>query len=339
LSVTPAALTAYIHGGVQSGDSGNTFTVNSITYSHFANDDTFSVVSGTLSCSVISGPDNSGNYGIVCQGLSAANYNISYDFSNSPNSVASLPAPLIVNVNGTIQNNGTTFAISSYTFTGFVNGDTPSVVTGTLSCTVTPGLDDSGNPQISCGGLSATNYTVGFSYPSGIDSVYPAPLNVIVTEIPGNTPTFTSNYSGFVNGDLPSTVVFGSLSCTVDQTPDTAGNNPLSCSGLYANGYNITYSYSPGPVSVQPVPLTVNVTGMEYMGGAPTFTVTESGFVNGDLPTVVTGTLSCNVSSTPDSTSPGVVTYPITSCSGLSAPSTYMIYYWLGDVTNQLYGE
>jgi hypothetical protein len=332
-SVTPASVTAFLYGAVNYDGEENTFALDHVTYSPFANGDSNSVVSGTASCIVISGFGASGPYGIACQGLSALNYDITYDVSNISNSFASVPAPLIVNVNGVFQNHGTKFAVSSYTYSGFLGVDTPSVVAGTLSCTAKPGPTALSTPKISCGGLSATNYAIGFSYPAGIVSVTPAPLTAIVSESSG--PTFSANFSGFVNGDLPSTAVYGSLSCSVSATADSAGNFPISCSGLSASNYNIAYSYAaPAPVSVTPAPLTVNVTGVEYLGGTPTFTVTYSGFTNGDLPSIVSGSLSCVISPTSDGSNAFGETYPITSCSGLTVPNAYALSYWLGDVTN-----
>jgi hypothetical protein len=253
-TINPDPLTAFVHGTVQSGDT-TTFMITSVAYSTFAGSDTAATaVTGTLSCSLGAPTGMPATYPISCLGLSASNYNISYDYSNSPGTVAAIPAPLMVNVNGTTKVVSETpiFTLTSFTYSGFVNGDSPSVVTGTLSC-------------------------------------------------------------------------------TAEGTADSSGNYPISCSGLSSTNYTITYSYSPGPgpISSSPAPLTVNVNGTQPVGGTPTYTVTYSGFLNGDTVSTVTGTLSCTTTATSTSSAGG---YPISSCMGLSAPGTYTISYWLGTV-------
>ena len=82
----------------------------------------------------------------------------------------------------------------------------------------------------------------------------------------------------------------------------------------------------------QTAPLTVTVNGTQPVGGTPTFTATYSGFINGDTLSVVTGTLSCITGAT---TASPAGSYPIMSCSGLSAPNTYSIAYAYGTVSVQ----
>lgn len=78
-----------------------------------------------------------------------------------------------------------------------------------------------------------------------------------------------------------------------------------------------------------PAPLTVAVTGTQSgAAGIPTFTATYSGFVGGDLPSDIAGTLSCTTVP-----GPNALTRKISGCSGLLAPVTYTITYWLGNDT------
>jgi hypothetical protein len=150
------------------------------------------------------------------------------------------------------------------------------------------------------------------------------------TQLVDTTPTFTISsytFSGFINTDSAS-IVNGTLACTAGPTADAAGNYPITCSGLGLANYSITYSYSVTS-AINPTPLTVAVNGTSAtIPGTPQYTITYSGFVSGDTLSVVTGTLSCVVSPSPDDTG----NYPIMSCSGLSAPSKYIITYWLGEV-------
>jgi hypothetical protein len=71
------------------------------------------------------------------------------------------------------------------------------------------------------------------------------------------------------------------------------------------------------------------VTGTQSgAAGIPTFTATYSGFVGGDLPSDIAGTLSCTTVP-----GPNALTRKISGCSGLLAPVTYTITYWLGNDT------
>jgi hypothetical protein len=275
--------------------------------------------------------------------LSVTAYTVNDGNSGNNYSVSLIPANGKINpdpLTATVQESADMPPVFTASYVGFVNQETASVVSGTLSCAVSGTQDNSNNYPISCTGLSALNYNISYDYSdsslSGIDAAIPAPLVVNVvgtTQLVSSTPTFTLTsvtYSGFVNGDAIS-VVNGTLSCAAQATADSSGNYPISCSGLSSANYTITYSYSPapGPISVATAPLTVAVTGTQPVGGTPTYTVTYSGFLNGDTISVVTGTLSCNTDATTGSTAGS---YAITSCTGLSAPGAYNVVYWLGSV-------
>ncbi len=234
----PTPLTVAVNGSLNSSGPTPTFTINSLTYSGFVNTDTLSVVSGTLSCTVGPPPSVTSNYPIKCLGLTASNYDVSYDYTSSPQTAAATPAPLIVNVTGT---NPTT----TYSLSGLVNGNVPTVVTGTISCTKSTTADTSGNYPISCSGLSATNYSITYSYSPGLGpkSVASAPLSLAVSgTVPssGALPTLTITsvtYTGFINGDTLSAIT-GTLSCTLAPRPSTASPYKISsCTGLMAPGY------------------------------------------------------------------------------------------------------
>lgn len=76
-------------------------------------------------------------------------------------------APLSVSVSGTQSYGGS--AVFTPSFSGFVNGDSASVVTGTLNCqtNATAASHPVGGFSISaCSGLTATNYTLSYQYGS-----------------------------------------------------------------------------------------------------------------------------------------------------------------------------
>ena len=341
-AATPATLTVNVFG---SGNN-STFTVSSYTLSGLLSPDTSAVVSGTPTCAVLT-LDSSNNYPISCTGLSttaATNpYNIIYNYSYGTSS-APAPTPLTVAVNGSVNTSGATpvFTINSLTYSGFIGTDTPSVVSGALSCSL--GTPNPTNYPITCLGLTASNYNVSYdyTYSPGTVVVSPTPLIVSVTgtESTSPSPTFTLtsySYSGFVNGDTPSSAVTGTLSCKSSNTADASGNYPISCSGLSAANYTITFSYSPGtgPVSVNSAPLTLAVSGTVPSGNhvSPPLTITSvtyTGFVNGDTLSAITGTLSCTTKPGPNAIP---VNFVIAACTGVSAPGYYTFDYATGTIT------
>jgi len=123
-------------------------------------------------------------------------------------------------------------------------------------------------------------------------------------------------YSGFVNGDGPGSLS-GSLICTITATQTSpVGLYPIQCSGLTSSNYLITFAPGTLRVTAAPLTITANNTSRPYgQANPPLSKVTYSGFVNGDGPASLTGTLNCNTTATPASV---VGSYPIT-CSGLTS--------------------
>jgi hypothetical protein len=80
------------------------------------------------------------------------------------------PRPLTITANSTTMVlNGAIPALSA-SYSGFVNGDTPASLTGTLSCTTTATVTSPvGNYPITCSGQSSSNYTITY---------VPATLNI-----------------------------------------------------------------------------------------------------------------------------------------------------------------
>jgi hypothetical protein len=120
-------------------------------------------------------------------------------------------------------------------FTGFVNGDTASVISGapTLSDTVTsttpPGVYKI-VPEV--GTLSAQNYK--FQMMDGVLQVYKAPLLVTannVTMTQGDpVPTLTYTLTGFVNGDTASVVSGAPVLSTTATSSSPPGHYSITVS-------------------------------------------------------------------------------------------------------------
>jgi hypothetical protein len=313
-----------------------TYAVSGMQFGQLA----LSVVTGSLTRAAGENVNTSPGYAISQGTLapSSANYTINM-FTGSYLTIT--PAPLAATYTGTQVYGGTPMFTAS--FSGFVNGDSSSVVSPSapLSC-LTNATPTSPVGYVysvsSCPVLTASNYTITASY--GALFVVPAPLTAIVTGTVSSGPPATFSvgsvtYSGFVTPDT-SSVVSGTPTCAVDSAySDASGNNPLACSGAGAANYIINYSYSVGASNGANEPLNVFVYGTQTYGGPPVFAATYSGFVNSDTVSVVTGTLTCSTNA--NSTSPGGSSYTITNCSGLSASGgggvTYSINYQYGNLS------
>ena len=264
--------------------------------------------------------------------------------SNSPPELLTLagdqtvdPAPLTADVVGSQTYGGSpVFAVTGYS--GLVNGDTPSVVTGTLTgCTTTAGpgagVGVHAGTISGCAGLSSPNYTI--SYADAGLTVAPAPLTAQVAGAQpyGGSPAFTvTGYAGLVNGDTPA-VVTGSLTGCATTVGAGAGVGAYpgtisGCRGLASPNYTISYADAGFTVGAAPLTITASSGPMTYGGTPPVITPAYSGFVNGDGPGSLSTAPSCSTTAT--SASPAG-TYP-SSCAG-AAGADYAISYLPGTVT------
>jgi hypothetical protein len=285
LTVTAATLTVTADNQARIYGASNPTLTYTIT--GFVNGDTIAVVSGAASCTTTATPTSpaSGNpYPITCtQGtLSAANY--SFQFVSGTLTVTTTPT-LTVTANNQTQVYGATTPPLTYTITGFVNGDTIAVVSGTASCTTTatPASPVSGNPYpITCtqGTLSAANYS--FQFVGGTLTVTAAP----VTATAGS---YTGVYDGSSHTTLPACAVTGNytgdLSCTNNPAsvgPD-AGSGTVSptVSGGTLSNFAITTVNGAWSITQAPATVTVNCPASVFYTGVAqtpcTATVTGAG--------------------------------------------------------------
>lgn len=164
-------------------------------------------------------------------------------------------------------------------------------------------------------------------------SVLRAPLTITANDASkaygAALPAFAAGYRGFVNGDT-ATDVPATLS-TAATSASGVGTYPIVASGAADADYDIVFVA--GTLEVKRVTLTVTAHDSTKLFGAPlpAFTVQYNGFVNGDGPASLGGTLSFATAAT---TSSSVGTYPVTP-QGLAsanytidyAPGTLMVTY------------
>jgi hypothetical protein len=218
---------------------------------------------------------------------------------------------------------GTPNPAFTVSYTGFVNNEGPSNLGGTLNFnTLATQSSGAGTYAVTPGGLTSASYVIDFV--DGTLLVKKAGLIVTAddkSKIYGSpNPMFTASYTGFVNGDNP-TSLLGALSfATLANDASDAGIYAVTPGGLSSPNYAITFAN--GGLTINKAALTVTADNkMKVLGAAnPAFTASYSGFVLGQGPGVLGGVLVFN---TPATVASGVGSYTVTP-SGLTS-SNYSI--------------
>ncbi|HXA83822.1 MAG TPA: MBG domain-containing protein, partial [Candidatus Dormibacteraeota bacterium] len=247
-------------------------------------------------------------------GFAAGTYPVTTSFAGDVNNTAASgsstltvnPAVLTVTSANATRIYGDPNPAFSFTITGFVNGETAAVVSGSPSCTSADPTAAVGTYPITCttGTLSAANYT--FTFVSGNLTITPAALSVAAADasrVYGDpNPAFTGTITGIKNGDN----ITASYSTTATAA-SPVGTYPITPALVDPTGKlgNYTVTSTNGTLTVTPAPLSVvaaNATRF-YGDPNPAFTGTITGIKNAD-------NITATYSSIADPTSaPG--TYPI----------------------------
>ena len=307
LSITPVSLTITAKNKTKSYDGVAYSGGNGVTYAGFVNGETNTVLGGTLSYSGTSqGATNAGSYTIIPSGLTSANYAIS--FANGALSIA--PVSLTITAkNNTKSYDGVAFSGGNgVTYAGFVNGETNTVLGGTLSYSGTSqGATNVGSYTIVPSGLTSANYSI--SYINGTLTITPAGLTVTASsasKVYGQTLSFAGTEfttGGLTNGDSVSSVTLASSGAT---NSATVGSYPIVASAVTGSGLaNYTISYVSGALTVTAAtPVTINSPVRLNDGNLQlTFTGAEAGVsyqiqASTNLSTINWTTLTTNVAAT-----------------------------------------
>lgn len=189
-----------------------------------------------------------------------------YAFSNFINGTLLVtPAVLAVTAKDASRAYGTGNPPFSATITGFVNGETESVLSGApaFNAKTTPASPAGTYPIIpSQGTLTATNYIFG-GFTNGTLLVTPAVLTVRANDASrafgASNPTFSATISGFVNGETAA-VLSGAAALTTSATATSpAGAYPIipSLGTLRATNYAFG-SFINGTLKILPIDTTLN---------------------------------------------------------------------------------
>ncbi|HWB10985.1 MAG TPA: Calx-beta domain-containing protein [Pirellulales bacterium] len=298
---------------------------------------------GSVQLAVVNGVDEAS---VGVSNLDARSHTIVATYSSDTNNFVGshdsltqsvAPATLTVTADSKSKVYGSANPAFSAIISGFVNGDTTSVVTGTASLsTVATSASGVGSYAITAGAgtLSAANYT--FAFVNGMFSVTPATLTVTAenkTMVYGAAvPALTDTISGFVNGDTSSIVTGAASLSTAATSASGVGNAIITAAPGTLSATNYTFAFANGTLSVTPATLTVTADNKSKTTGAdnPPLTDTITGFVNNDLASVVTGAADLATAATPGS---AVGTYPITVRRGTLNAANYTFTFVDGNLT------
>jgi len=222
--------------------------------------------------------DRLGNYSVITNG----------------GSLTIEPAPLLVQADDAGRIYGQTNPPFTATFTGFVNGEDASALTGDLIL-ATPADTNSpvGLYDIEPSGLSATNYTLSYSNGTLTVSAYALTLNVasVFRAYGATNPPLSGTLTGVQNND--------NITATFAVTADTnspVGNYPITPSLDDPNGRLTNYSVitNSGSLTIAPAPLLVRADDVSrrYSQTNPVFSASFTGFVNGEENNVLAGELT-----------------------------------------------
>jgi 6-phosphogluconolactonase (cycloisomerase 2 family) len=217
------------------------------------------------------------------------------------------PVLLTVTASNATRVYGDPNPVFAFSITGFVNGETAAVLTGSPSCTTTATQASAvGTYPISCtqGTLAATNYT--FTFVSGTLTISPATLTATAANanrLYGDpNPTFTGTITGIKNGDNI-TAVYSTTAIQTSPVGTYAITVGLVDPTNKLGNYIVTLNN--GTLTINPAPLTVTAANatMAFGGPVPALTGTITGIKNGD-------NITATYSTTATSASPAG-TYPI----------------------------
>ena len=202
-------------------------------------------------------------------------------------------------------------------YNGFVNGETPAVLTGKPSVTTTASASSQAGSYpivVGRGSLLSSNYTLIFQ--SATMTITPVVLLVTASDATraygAANPTFSDTITGFVNGEnLATSDVSGTPSnSTTAALTSNVGTYPITATVGTLKSTNYTFSFQPGTLTVTQAFLTVAAVDATRQYGITSLALpyTLTGFANGE--TAATGGVTGAPSfSTPPATSP-VGVYP-----------------------------
>jgi len=311
ITVNKATLTATADN--QTRLYGATNPVFTITYTGFVNGETISVINSlptASSTAVTTTPV--GSVPILLTGGLDDNY----DIVNTAGTLTINKAMLTVTANNQSRAYGAVNPVFTVSYQGFVNSETVSVLDTPPSGSSTAiSTSPVGTYPIVAGGGIDNNYD--FTYVAGTLTITKA-LLVATANNQSRTygsanPVLTINYSGFVNSETISVVNTLPTASTTADLLSNAGSYPITVAGGLDDNYDFTYVSGSLTITKATLGVIANNQSRTYGAANPVFTVSYSGFLNGETAAVIDSAplaTSTVVGITP------VGTYPITVAGG-----------------------
>jgi subtilisin-like proprotein convertase family protein len=239
LSVTAVPLT--ITANNKSKVYGAALPTFTASYSGFVNGDTAASLTTPVTLGTTATASSPvGAYTITASGAVDANYTI----TEVNGSLSITAAPLTITANNATKVYGAALPTLTANYSGFVNGDTSASLTtpvtlGTSATATSP----VGAYTITASGAVDANYTI--TEVNGSLSVTAAPLTITAnnaTKVYGAAlPTFTANYSGFVNGDTAASLTTPVTLGTTATASSPVGPYTITASGAVDANYSISF--------------------------------------------------------------------------------------------------
>ncbi|HAB19258.1 MAG TPA: hypothetical protein DCE44_22875, partial [Verrucomicrobiales bacterium] len=283
----------------------------SVSYIGFVNNDTEAVLTSSPSLTTTATASSPvGSYPIAITGGAAANYIITLE----PGTLTVARAPLTVTADNKSKRYAAANPSLTFTYAGFVNGDTPARLTTPVTISTTATVSsDAGTYPIRPAGATSPNYTITFV--EGTLTVTRAPLVVTIqnrSKAYGQPlPSFGATYSGFVNNDTVASLDVPVTFSTPATVASAVGNYPIT--GGNAADRNYSISYVDGILTVTRASLTIRPQNQTKVYGSetiPPLTATYTGFVLGETPANLDTQVVLRTSVTASSP---VGAYPITA--------------------------
>jgi hypothetical protein len=272
-------------------------------------------------------PAGAGTYTVVATFAGSADYGA----ASASTTFTITPALLTVTANNTSKVYGQVNPTFTDTITGFVNGETANVVSGSASLTTTATTSSPVGAYVvtaAQGTLSAANYT--FAFVNGTLQVNQAAPTVSVSDAGGtyNGVAFpaTATVAG-VSGTPASSLEGISLTLTyyagttaLPGAPAGAGTYTVVATFAGSADYGAASASTTFTITPALLTVTANNASKVYGQANPTFTDTITGFVNGETANVVSGSASLTTTAT---TSSPVGAYVVTAAQGTLSAANY----------------
>jgi sugar lactone lactonase YvrE len=229
--------------------------------------------------------------------------------------------------------------VLSYGYSGFVNGDSSTAVSGAaaLTSSATSASAVGTYPiMVAIGTLAAVNYS--FLLVSGQIAVTKATLAIVPASqtmtYGGTFPALRYSLIGFVNGDSQQTATSGSplIATVAKQTSPVATYTITSAIGsLAASNYSFRFQNNSLVITKAPLTFTANSLSTTAGSAVPGLTFSVSGLVNGDsISSAVTGAPALSTNATSVSKAG---TYPIAITMGNLRAGNYSFAFVNGTLT------